>query len=261
MTAARDRLAIAELTDALTGSFDLPTVLDTVAHDARRGFQAASAVVILLDGRHQTGDSGIQVVAEALRGPTEIDRGFLTAGPALVAAREGAVTMIADLADASDTRWPGYRRDAQRAGMRGMRAFPVTVLGVAVGALVVHTEDPWGRLRTNDFGQTLANLTALAISIAPHNNQRRTDTSETIDTLLQGTVVIATATGLIAELFGTDAAEARLQLRRLARAHEVTVTAHAAALVATHDRDPQHLKRSDLLAPPEVLPPPPHIGH
>ena len=43
MTASRDRLAIAELTATLTGEFDLPTVLDTVAQDAREGFDATSA--------------------------------------------------------------------------------------------------------------------------------------------------------------------------------------------------------------------------
>ncbi|MDF2824882.1 MAG: hypothetical protein K0R68_2290, partial [Mycobacterium sp.] len=128
MTAARDRLAIAELTTTLSGEFDLPTVLDTIAHDACRGFMAASAVVILLDTREPQAHNDIQVVAEALHAPTDVDLSFVADGPASVAAHEGAVTMIADLDDADDTRWPGYRRDARRAGIRGMRAFPVTVL-------------------------------------------------------------------------------------------------------------------------------------
>jgi hypothetical protein len=259
MTAARDRLAIAELTTALAGDFDLPTVLDTVAHDARRGFEASSAAVVLLDGRHRTGDTGIQVVAEALLKTTDADLSFLTAGPVLASARDGAVAMIADLADAEDTRWPGYRRDALRAGMRGMRAFPVTMLGSSVGALVVHTGDPWGLGRPNDLGQILANLTAIAISIAPHSQQRRSDTRGTIETVLQGTIMIATATGIVAEVAEIDPAQARLHVHRLARAHQSTVTAHAERIVTAYDSDPQHFATSTLLAPPAVLPLPPHI--
>src|SRR3954470_17813675 len=136
MTAARDRLAIAELTTMLAGDFDLPTVLETIAHDARTGFDASSAAVVLRDDAHRTGEAGIQVVAEALPRTTDADLRLLTAGPVLESARDGAVTMIPDLADTEDTRWPDYRRDALRAGMRGMRAFPLTVLGLPVGGLV-----------------------------------------------------------------------------------------------------------------------------
>ena len=91
MTASRDRLAIAELTATLTGEFDLPTVLDTVAQDAREGFDATSAAVILLDGERQTGDTGVQVVAEALSQPTDADLSFIGSGPGLDSARGGAV--------------------------------------------------------------------------------------------------------------------------------------------------------------------------
>ncbi|MCK5752936.1 MAG: GAF domain-containing protein [Mycobacterium sp.] len=259
MTASRDRLAIAELTATLTGEFDLPTVLDTVAQDAREGFDATSAAVILLDGERQTGDTGVQVVAEALSQPTDADLSFIGSGPGLDSARGGAVTMVPDLADATDTRWPDYRRQALRAGMRGMRGFPVSILGSSVGALVIHTGEPWGVQRSNDFGQVLANLTALAISIAPHVVQRRSDTSDTIATLLQGTVTIATATGILVELSGLEPAQVRLQLHRLARAHQRTVTEHAAMIVAAHNEDPSQIKRSPLLSPPAELAPPPHI--
>jgi hypothetical protein len=259
MTAARDRLAISELTAVMAGEFDLPTVLDTVAHEACLGFDAASVAVILIDEQHKTGDTGIQVVAEALRSPADIDLSFIGTGPALDSARGGAVTMISDIAAAEDTRWPDYRREALRAGMRGMRGFPVTILGSSVGALVVHTEDPWGTQRPNDFGQVLANLAAIAISIAPHVIQRRSDVGDTIDTLLKGTVAIATATGLITEIFGIEPAQARLQLHRLARAHQSTVTTHAEKIIAAHDNDPRRIRRSGLLTAPEDLAPPPHI--
>lgn len=259
MTAARDGTAIAQLTATLAGEFDLPTVLDTVAHDARGGLAAWAASVVLLDDRHGVDDAGIQVVAEALREPTDAELSFVTTGPALVSARNGAVTMIDDLADAQDTRWPQYRLDALQAGIRGMRSFPLKVLGSSVGALVVHTDEPWGVQRPNELGQTLANLAAIAISIAPQLHQRRAEVGETIETLLHGTVVIATATGIIAELTGGDAPRARLLLHRLARAHQNTVTTHADRLVTAYNVDPAGIAQSELLAVPGELPPPPHI--
>lgn len=258
MTVARDRLAITALTDMLTGTFDVPTVLDAVTHDACDGFDAASAVVVLLDGHQQPRTSGLHVVAEALRTPTDVDLHFVTAGPALASARGGAVTMVADLDDAGETRWPEYCQAARQAGIRGVRAFPVSVLGVPLGALVVHTGDPWGTRRPNEFGHTLANLAAIAISIGSQTD-RSSDTRVTIDALLQGIFAIATATGILAELSGTQASQARLQLHRLARAHGTTATAHAEALVAAHNQDPRHLEQTGLLAAPSPLPPPPHI--
>ncbi len=260
MTPQRDQLAIAALTAMLADEFDLPTVLDTVAYNARASFDASSAAVVLLGARDGTDDLGMQVVAEALPQSTDSDLSFLTSGPALASARDGAVTMVADLADASDTRWPTYRRDALRAGMRGVRAFPLVLLGSSVGTLVIHTGDPWGAQRPNAVGQTLANLAAIAISIAPHLSQRRGDTKDTIESVLQGTVTIATATGIVAELADLDVAAARLQLHRLARAHQATVGSYAERIVTAFNSDPERLASSGLLALPEVLPPPPHIN-
>jgi hypothetical protein len=114
--------------------------------------------------------------------------------------------------------------------------------------------------RPNEFGQVLANLIAIAISMAPHAGQRRADTSDTIGSLLHGTVTIATATGILAELSGAEPASARLHLHRLARAHNNTVTAHAEAIVAAHNHAPDRLRSSGLLSAPGELPPPPHIG-
>jgi hypothetical protein len=162
--------------------------------------------------------------------------------------------MIPDLSQSRDTRWPDYRREALRAGIRGMRAFPVTALGAPMGALVVHTDEPWGTARPNDLGQTLANLTALALSIAPHPNTRRSTTEDLVASVLRGTATIATATGLIAETLGGSIDDARLTLNRLARAHGVTVSAHAAAVVAVYDRDPgADLAVHELLSTPPQL--------
>ncbi|MCV7048395.1 GAF domain-containing protein [Mycobacterium frederiksbergense] len=261
MTAARNRLAITELTAMLTTDFDLPTVLSTIALDACRGYMAFSAVVGLLDDSDRDGDAEISVVAEALREPTDTDLAFVATGPAYESARDGAVTMIPDLSQSRDTRWPDYRQEALRAGMRGMRAFPVTALGARMGALVVHTDDPWGSARPNDLGQTLANLAALALSIAPQPDIRRGTTEDLIASVLQGSATIASAIGILAETLGATIDEGRLTLNRLARAHGVTVGAHAAAIVAAYDGDPgADLAAHDLLTTPPQLRPPTSIA-
>jgi hypothetical protein len=258
MIAARNRLAIAELTATLTTDFDLPMLLSSIAIDACRGYTAVSAVVGLLDDRDHAEDPEIRVVAEALREPTDADLGFVGSGPAYESARDGAVTMIPDLSGTHGTRWPEYRDEALRAGMRGMRAFPVTALGARMGALVVHTDEPWGIDRPNDLGQTLANLAALALTIAPHPGIRRSTTEDLIASLLQGSTTIAATIGIIAETLGGTTEQARLTLNRLARAHGVTVSAHAAAILAAYDRDPSaDLTANELLSvPPELRPTP-----
>jgi hypothetical protein len=75
--------------------------------------------------------------------------------------------------------------------------------------------------------------------------------------VLHGSATIASATGIIAEIFDGTIDQARLTLRRLARAHGVTVSAHAAAIVAAYDGDPAaDLTTHELLAPPPQLLPP-----
>jgi hypothetical protein len=43
-------------------------------------------------------------------------------------------------------------------------AVRLTSLAVPLGAVVVHADEPWGNGRPNDFGQILADLTAVALS-------------------------------------------------------------------------------------------------
>lgn len=270
MNSARTRLAIAELTSTLSTDFDLAALLDAVAIDARVCFQAYAAAVVLRHRRDGADATALHIVAQALREDigtdgAEGDLSFQATGPALDSARDGAVTMIADLTDVSDTaqgvdtRWSGYRRAAAAAGMRGMRAFPITSLGIPLGAVVVHTDEPWGLQRPSDFGQVLANLAGIALSIGPPE-QRRAGAADTIvEAVLRDGTLIATATGIIAEVFGVDFDHARLRLQRLARGHGVTLTAHARAIVDTHDARPHAIATAAVFQKPPGLAPPRHI--
>ncbi|MET0700021.1 MAG: ANTAR domain-containing protein [Mycobacterium sp.] len=254
MNATHADLAIAELSAALTDDFDLAALLTSVAEHARVGLDAYSAVVVLVENRNAEG-IGVQIVAEALRDGDVADLDFHLTGPGLLSARDGAITMIDDLRQADDTRWPEYRNIALAAGMCAVRAYPIVSLGVSLGSLVVHTAEPWGTARAHTFGQIMANLAALALSSAMID-RRRVDTTNTIQTLLEGRVTIASATGILSEVLDLDVTQARLALHRLAHAHGRSVSAHARAVVTGYNASPTTADASAGWArPPELLPP------
>ena len=99
----------------------------------------------------------------------------------------------------------------------------------------------------------LANLAAVALSSAAVED-RRVDTSNSIEALLDGTVVIASATGMLAEVLSVSVEEAQRTLGRLARANDVGVTAQARAIVEAHDRDQSNVDPA-WARPPDLRPP------
>jgi hypothetical protein len=144
------------------------------------------------------------------------------------------------------------------AGMRGMRAFPVTTLGVPLGSVIVHTDDPWGDSRPNDFGQVLANMTSIALSCSGID-ARHTHTTETVQAVLEGAIALSTATGIVAEVLGLDVGSARQRLVDLSRVHSVTVTEHARAIVGAHNAFPRDPASTGVFASPPNLAPPRQI--
>jgi hypothetical protein len=110
-------------------------------------------------------------------------------------------------------------------------------LRVPLGSMVVHVDEPWGASRSSTFAQILANLTAVALASSAVD-ERRVDTSNSIEALLAGRTAIASATGMLAEVLGLSVEEAQRALNRLARAHGSSVTAYSQVIVEAHDRDP-----------------------
>jgi hypothetical protein len=138
-------------------------------------------------------------------------------------------------------------------------AVRLTSLAVPLGAVVVHADEPWGNGRPNDFGQILADLTAVALSTGKVDG-RAAATADTVQAVLYGTTMIATAAGILTEYFDLDIETARKRLIRLARAHGVTPTAQAAAIVRAQETSPADPGATAALHPPRDLTPPPHIG-
>lgn len=253
MSDVLNRVAIADVTGTLTTDFDLPTLLQTVATHARGGFDAYSAVIVLRDDRRSTAGDDLHIVAESCQAGVGADTQLNTTGPALNSAHDGAVTLVTDLATIEDTRWPGYRQRALSTGLRGVRAYPVKALSVPVGSLVIHTQQPWdGSGQPSEFGQILANLVAIALSTGA-SAVRQSGVSKSVDTVLEGTSVVSTAIGIIAEYRGIGIVEARHHLTRLARAHGVTVTAHARSVVAAQNSSPTDPGATGVFTPPTDL--------
>ncbi|MGW0251185.1 GAF domain-containing protein [Nocardia goodfellowii] len=254
---ALTRIAVAELTATLTTDFDVLTMLQSVARHARAGFEAYSAVLVLLD-RRGAGEPAVHLVAESVRGGGPADPLLHSTGPGPSSARDGAVTMIGDIAAEENPRWTRYRQRALAAGLHGVRAFPVQAFDTPLGSLVVHTEEPWGHLRPNDFGQILADLAAVALSSGSVES-RRAGASETIAAVLGGTTVVSIAVGILAEYFESDIEQARERLLRLARAHGRTPIVHAREIIAAQRNSPRDPATSGALHEPPDLAPPRHI--
>ena len=86
-------------------------------------------------------------------------------------------------------------------------------------------------------GEIIANMTAVALASAATDG-RRLDTTNTIQTQLDGSVMIAWATGILAEVLDIDVGDARLALNRLADAHGRSVSAHVCNVVEAHNDNP-----------------------
>ena len=254
MTAEQSRVAIADLVSTLTGDFDLPVVMQTVARYAREGLAAHSATVVLVDPYVLGASARVaHIVAESVVDRREADLTLNATGPGLESALGGAMTMMAEIAD--DTRWPAYRERAALLGMRSVRAYPINAQSVVLGSVVIHTSDPWGVVRPNGLGQLLADLTALALTVGTAR-ERREHGSSAVGRVLEGSASMAIAIGIIASARDIDADAARDELVRLARAHDRTTTEHAIAIVAGHDSAPGDPTAGGTLIPPAVPDPP-----
>ena len=238
MSDVLNRVAIADVTGTLTTDFDLPTLLQTVVTHAREGFDAFSAVIVLRDDRRSTAGDDLHIVAESCQSDVGADPELNTTGPAQSSVYDGALTLVTDLSSSDDTRWPDYRKRAVSVGLLGVRAYPIKALSEPVGSLIVHTQQVWDESgQPSEFGQILANLVAIALTNGMPS-ARQAGVSSSVDAVLEGTSVVATAVGIIAEYRGVEIVEARHHLTRLARAHGVTVTAHARSVVAAQNSSP-----------------------
>lgn len=249
MNTTPTRLAVADITATLVTHFDLPALLERIAATALNGFDATTAVISLLEGDE------LHVVATSSVNDVVTDDRLFTTGPVLTSALETAVAMIGDVTEQGAGRWESYRALAQSSGLGAVRVYPITSLGLGLGALAVHTTDMWGSERPDELGQMLADLTSLALTTGA-TEVRRTDGTSAVRSVLNGAAAISGATGVLAEYFGDSTTEARIRLARLARAHGTTDSKHAAAIIAAQNVAPADIGSSELIHLPKAPVPP-----
>ncbi|CAN5517572.1 hypothetical protein BH09ACT9_BH09ACT9_28600 [soil metagenome] len=230
----------AAVTDASSvGVAVLPATTDVVDAALRLVTSLARVVVGGADGvsvtlrRHGT----LSTVAASNDKIAEMDRDQYATGegPCLSAAAEGRSFHVESLAE--ETRWPRFVPRAIEDGIASILSTPLRVADRPVGALNIYsnTERAFG-----PHDQELAALfasEASGILDAAGVEQTVDEVAERLRHALKAREVIAQAQGTIMARQGISADAAYATMRRSARRQTLTVSAHAAAIVAAVSRD------------------------
>ena len=220
------QVMIAEITHLLTTDFDSRTLLESITERTRRSFTAAWCVLLL----RATDATGIEIVCESVEEGFEPHRDLVHRNPVVLSALTGSVVMIDDFEIASP-RWHAFAQAAVRSGLGACRVFPLRLAERPLGALAVFTADPWNSLpRDNAFGQSLADLAAIALSMSDVDGRSEAATVAA-QHILSSRTAIEQAAGVIAELDQIDIDSAMKVLAARAQALGVTVAQYSERVV------------------------------
>ncbi|MCE4268216.1 ANTAR domain-containing protein [Rhodococcus globerulus] len=128
-------------------------------------------------------------------------------------------------------RWHAFAQAAARSGLGACRVFPLRLTERPLGALAVFTTDPWNsRPRDNAFGQSLADLAAIALWMPDVDGRSEAETVAA-QHVLASCAPIEQACGVIAELDQVDIYSAMKALAARAQARGMTVARNAEHVV------------------------------
>jgi hypothetical protein len=183
--------------------------------------------------------AGVSIVAsEGTREPlyasdevaTVIERLQLTLGegPCVDSAATGAPVLVADLDDplsVATNRWPVFRNEATRAGVRAVFAFPIRIGAIWLGAVDFYRRSP-GPLSQRALGAALSSVeeVGLAVLEAP-SDYGDPETAVTIN------MVVHQAAGMVMGQLGSSIEEAMVRLRATAFAEGMSINELAADVV------------------------------
>lgn len=227
-----DRLRT-ELGAAMAGAGGALAVADRLCHACVELLQVDGASISLtLDGeqRGTFGSSG------SLGRHLDELQFTLGEGPCLDATNSNRPVLVADLDDATDTRWPAFSREVLRAGIGAVFALPVRLSAQPVGALdlfrVARGPLPDRALAGGLLAAQLAAIPLLDL-LADHGEWVSAGQPEDGWTQLASLerVEIYQATGMIMGALDVDASDALVRLRAHAFAHSTTAGQVAAAIV------------------------------
>lgn len=150
--------------------------------------------------------------------------------PVVLSALTGAVVMIDDF-EIAGPRWHAFAQAAARSGLGACRVFPLRLTERPLGALAVFTTDPWNsRPRDNAFGQSLADLAAIALSASDVDGRSEAATLAA-QHILASRTAIEQAAGVIAELDQVDIDSANKALAVRSQTRGVTVAQYSEHVV------------------------------
>lgn len=148
-------------------------------------------------------------------------------GPCIDATNSGAPVLVDDLNAKTDQigeRWPVFVREATRAGVRAIFAFPVRVGATPMGAVDLYRRTP-GALTRPQLSSALRSADAIGWAFLDSD-------ADAGDDLLEATsMLVHQASGMVMVQLDCTVEEALLRLRATAFAEGVTTTKLAADVV------------------------------
>jgi hypothetical protein len=160
-------------------------------------------------------------------------------GPCVDSFENGRPTLVADIADPVDGRWPVFAYAAGRTGARGMYVFPLAVGHARLGVLDCYRDEP-GSLDDEELAGALRSVDAAVWTLLDHAEPRPTDSGHTGWDWFDGSPLarahVHQATGMISVQAGLPLAAALARLRAAAFILDISLDELAADVVARRRR-------------------------
>ncbi|HET7800324.1 MAG TPA: GAF and ANTAR domain-containing protein [Humibacillus xanthopallidus] len=153
-------------------------------------------------------------------------------GPGVDASTTGMPVLIADLEDRSGgvkNRWPVFRAEARRLGVRAYFAFPIRIGAIALGTVGLQRRES-GDLDDHQLARALTMVDALAATLLDLGPAAHDEGVPTYP------VVVHQAAGMVMAQLGCSIDEAMIRLRGTAFAEATRVSTLAADIVAHRRR-------------------------
>jgi hypothetical protein len=221
-----------ELADTLHDTFDVAEFLQVLIDRCVTLLPVTAAGLLLAD---QHGELEVVAASSAPTQQLESHQVRSGQGPCLDCHRLRAPVSAPDLAGADGARWPEFTREALKAGLAAVHAFPMRLRAEGLGAL-----DLFGRCSGSLAADTAAVAQALAdiasIGLLQQRAIRRGQTvADQLQTALQSRIMIEQAKGLIAGRHGLSIDASFELLRSAARSRNQRLSDLAAAVVHGQD--------------------------
>jgi len=218
---------LVELADTLVDDFDVVELLTLLAHRCVEVLNVSAAGLMLV-----APEGDLRVVASSSEEMRVVELFEIQSeeGPCPDCYRTGEPTLCRNLAE-DGARWPQFGPVALKAGFQSVRALPMRLRGVTIGALNLFRTDE-GVLDDADVVAAQALADVATIAILQHRASAQAHiVIEQLNHALQSRIAIEQAKGVIAERSRLDMDQAFAWLRHHARSNNVLLVDVAHAVI------------------------------